>query len=63
MRKIKVHYPWQHVGVNARFFVPSLNPLETKSDGLRAAMHYNMKGTCSIGVKGGKVGVLFTRVR
>lgn len=62
MRKIKVHYPWQRVPVNARFFVPSLNPLETKADGLRAAMHHNMKGTCSIGIKNGKVGVLFTRV-
>jgi hypothetical protein len=43
--------------------VPSLRPLETKSDGLRAALYFGYRGTCTIGIKDGKLGVMFKRLR
>lgn len=59
----KIHYPWAKTPVGGGFFVPSLTLLETKADGLRAALHHNQRGTCAFGIRGGMVGVLFTRTR
>lgn len=61
--KPKIHYPWSKTPVGGGFFVPSLKPYDTKFDGLRAALYYGYKGTCFIGIKDGKLGVLFKRQR
>jgi hypothetical protein len=63
MKKIKVHYPWQVVKKREQFFVPTLRLEETKSEGLSAALHYNILGKAEFGTVEGKLGVLFTRVR
>jgi len=63
MKKVKVHYPWQAVEKRQQFFVPTLRLEETKSEGLSAALHYNIVGKAEFGTVEGKLGVLFTRVR
>ena len=63
MRKLKVHYPWQKLTKREKFFVPTLRLEETKSEGLSAALHYNILGKAEFGLVEGKLGVLFTRVR
>jgi len=63
MRKIKVHYPWRALAKREKFFVPTLRLEETKSEGLSAALHYNILGKAEFGTVEGKLGVLFTRVR
>lgn len=63
MKKIKVHYPWQKVDIKQKFFVPTLRLEETKSEGLSAALHYNILAKAEFGTVQGKLGVLFTRVR
>jgi hypothetical protein len=63
MRKIKVHYPWQKLEVKQKFFVPTLRLEETKSEGLSAALHYNILAKAEFGTVQGKLGVLFIRVR
>lgn len=63
MKKCKVHYPWQKLSKKEKFFVPTLQLEETKSEGLSAALHYNILGKAEFGMVEGKLGVLFTRVR
>jgi hypothetical protein len=63
MKKIKVHYPWQKIDIKQKFFVPTLRLEETKSEGLSAALHYNILAKAEFGTVQGKLGVLFTRVR
>jgi hypothetical protein len=63
MKRFKVHYPWQGLTKREKFFVPTLRLEETKSEGLSAALHYNIIGKAEFGTVQGKLGVLFTRVR
>jgi hypothetical protein len=60
---IKVHYPWEATPLKGGFFVPTLALDKTRIDGLRAAIYNRMKGKAEYGVKDGKLGVWFTRVR
>jgi len=63
MKKVKVHYPWTTTPVKGVFFVPTLRLAEIKKDGLNAALHHNIKAKAEEGAVGGKLGILFTRVR
>jgi hypothetical protein len=63
MTKFKVHYPWQALAKKEKFFIPTLKLEKTKSEGLSAALHYNIIGKAEFGTKDGKLGVIFTRVR
>jgi hypothetical protein len=63
MKQFKVHYPWQKIAKQEKFFVPTLRLKETKSEGLSAALHYNILGKAEFGTVEGRLGVLFTRVR
>jgi hypothetical protein len=63
MKKLKVHYPWLTTPVKGVFFVPTLRLAEIKKDGLNAALHNNVLAKAEEGTVGGKLGVLFTRVR
>ena len=58
-----MHYPWPDTPLTGVFFVPTLRLVETKKDGLAAALHYNIKAKAEFGTVNGKIGVLFTRVR
>lgn len=60
---IKVHYPWQEMQKHEQIFVPTLKLEHTKQEGLKAALHHNIIGKAEFGIKDGKIGVLFTRVR
>jgi hypothetical protein len=46
-----------------QIFVPTLKLEQTKQEGLKAALHHNIIGKAEYGMKDGKLGVLFTRVR
>lgn len=63
LRKIRVHFPWTKTPVKGVFFVPTLNLELTREHGLRAATHHKVQARAEYGVVGGKLGVLFTRVR
>jgi len=63
MKKIKVHYPWQKTEVKQKFFIPTLRLEEIKSEGLSAALHYNILAKAEFCTVEGRLGVLFTRVR
>lgn len=58
-----MHYPWRALAKREKFFVPTLRLEETKSEGLSAALHYNILGKAEVGTFDGKLGVMFTRVR
>jgi hypothetical protein len=58
-----VHYPWSTTPPQGVFFVPTLKLDDTKQDGLSAALHYGMIGKAEFGIREGKIGILFTRVR
>jgi hypothetical protein len=63
MRKLKVHYPWVDTPVKGAFFVPTLKLEETRQEGLKAAIHHGIIGKSEFGMAGGKIGVMFIRVR
>jgi hypothetical protein len=63
LQKIKVHYPWLDTPVKGAFFVPTLKLQDVKETGLKAALHHGVLGKAEFGTFGGKIGVLFTRVR
>ena len=63
MRTIKVYYPWVAMRKHEQIFVPTLRLEQTKQEGLKAALHHNIIGKAEFGMKDGKLGVLFTRVR
>lgn len=58
-----MHYPWKDTPPQSGFFVPTLKLEETKQDGLKAALHSRFFGKAEFGIKDGKLGVWFTRVR
>lgn len=58
-----MHYPWVNTPVKGAFFVPTLKLQEVKETGIKAAIHHGVLGKAEFGTLGGKIGVLFTRVR
>lgn len=60
---LKLHFPWSETPKKGGFFVPTLSLEETKLLGLRAAVYHKVRAKAEFGVKDGKLGVLFTRVR
>lgn len=58
-----MHYPWVNTPVKGAFFVPTLKLEGIKKEGLNAALHYGVVGKAEFGRQGGKIGVLFIRVR
>lgn len=58
-----MYYPWTAMRKQEQIFVPTLKLEQTKQEGLKAALHHGIIGKAEIGVKDGKLGVLFTRVR
>jgi hypothetical protein len=58
-----VHYPWNETPIGGGFFVPTLTPDKTKTDGLRAAIYNNCRGVALTGIKNGMLGVYFKRKR
>lgn len=60
---IKVHFPWLDTPVKGGFFVPTLNLEETRVLGLKAAINNRIRAKADFGMKDGKLGVWFTRVR
>ncbi len=58
-----MHYPWVNTPVKGAFFVPTLKLQEVKETGIKAAIHHGVLGKAEFGTYGGKIGVLFTRVR
>ena len=58
-----MHYPWDKTPAGGGFFVPTLNLKQTKEDGLRAAVFHKVKGKAQFGVKEGRLGVWFSRLR
>ena len=62
-RKLKVYYPWKETPVGSCFFVPTLDFVQTKNDGLRAAVWLRMRGEVRYGIWKGKTGVMFKRLR
>lgn len=61
--RVKVHFPWPSTPVKGGFFVPTLQLEETKVLGLKAAVYHKVPAKAEFGVKDGKLGVLFIRVR
>lgn len=61
MKKMRIYYPWTETKPKGSFFVPSIDPAQTKHEGLVAALHLRIKAKAFIGVLNGKHGVLFTR--
>lgn len=59
---MKIQYPWRETPVGGWFFVPSLKPEETRTEGLLAAMHLRMEGSGDVGVLDGRLGVVFRRL-
>lgn len=66
MAKLQVtnQYPWSKIKAGEGFFVPSLNPERTKTEGRKAAFQYNprMRIEDRVGVRDGLFGVLFIRL-
>ncbi len=59
---MKVNYPWSETPPGGWFFVPSLNPEQTRMEGLQAAIHYQIfKIDVEVGVYKGRYGVKFSR--
>ena len=56
-------YPWSRVPVGGGFFVPCLDTDRVKREGFRDAILLRYRIKVVIGVKGGRYGVLFIRLR
>lgn len=60
---MKTLYPWDRLGPEQAFFVPSLDPEKTRRDGLVSAAVLPFTVHATIGVYQGRYGVLFSRSR
>lgn len=59
----KTPFPWSKVEVGQGFFVPGLDVAKVRELGLRAAMHHpGLKARATPGVRGGLLGVWFSRL-
>lgn len=57
-----VVFPWSKTEVGQGFFVPCLDLDKTKELGMRAAMHLFIRVTATPGIRGGLLGVWFSRI-
>lgn len=57
-----VKYPWSKLKPGQGFFVPCLDVAKIKQEGLRTALRHRFKQIeATPGIKGGRLGVWFTR--
>jgi hypothetical protein len=61
MKKLQLRYPWQLVNKGQGFFVPCLDTAQVKKEGLLAAARSRIYAKAFVGIKAGKLGVLFVR--
>ena len=61
MKKLKPLYPWPTLERGHGFFVPCLDTEYVKKEGLLAAAHSRIYAKAFVGIKDGKLGVLFVR--
>lgn len=62
MSKLSIKYPWQRLEKGQGFFIPCLDPQQIYEDGLKAAIVVRvLDAHAKIGIKDGRLGVLFVR--
>ena len=59
---MKVIYPLADLKVGEAFFVPGLDVQKVKEGGMSAALQYRYKMKAVVGIKEGRLGVLFVRL-
>lgn len=59
---MKLTFPWTRTEVGQGFFVPCLDLERVRELGLRAALHHRMRVKAAPGIRGGLLGVWFTRL-
>ena len=60
MKTIRLNYPWQQLKKGEGFFVPSLDPETLRKELLIDALKHHVYGHATVGIRGEKLGVLFT---
>jgi hypothetical protein len=60
---MKVIYPLADLKVGEAFFVPGLDVQKVKEGGMSAALQYRYRMKAVVGIKEGRLGVLFVRQR
>jgi hypothetical protein len=64
MKKLQVLYPWQQLEKGQSFFVPCLDTQPVREEGLRKALGLRLyDARATVGVKHGKLGVIFYRTK
>jgi hypothetical protein len=62
MKKLLIQYPWSQLERGQAFFAPCLDTKKIREEGLRAAVSARrFDAKAYVGVKGGRLGVLFVR--
>lgn len=62
MKKLQILYPWQQLEKGQAFFVPCLDTQAIREDGLRKALGFRLyDARATVGIKYGKLGVIFFR--
>ena len=59
-KKLTVKYPWDALPSYGGFFVPTLDVVKTREEGLKEGIRIRMWGKAEPAIKDGKLGVLFT---
>jgi hypothetical protein len=63
MKKLTLKYPWKQLERGQGFFIPCLNPEETRREGLIQAQHAHVfDARAYVGIRNGRLGVLFKRL-
>lgn len=60
---LKVSYPWEKTPHGGSFFVPSLDPVATRREGLQEGIRVRILGKAVTCIWNGQLGVMFTRSR
>jgi hypothetical protein len=58
----KIVFPWEKLEPGQGFFVPCLNAPPVIEQGLREALYCRIKATATPGIRGGLIGVWFSRL-
>jgi hypothetical protein len=58
----KIVFPWEKLEPGQGFFVPCLDTTRVLEAGLRAATGLRFKVTATPGIRGGRLGVWFSRL-
>ncbi len=58
----KIAFPWEKLEPGQGFFVPCLDTTRMLEAGLRAATGLRFKVTATPGIRGGRLGVWFSRL-